>query len=120
MNNGRWKSGQSGNPRGRPPKEQALTSILSMVGEEVSNLTPGSPKQYAYKEILAHYIWQAAIFGRFKFRDGREIIFDEAGDWLNLVKWLYERIDGAPQASVAITEMPQIEIIEVVRPSNGE
>lgn len=97
-----FQPGQSGNPNGRPPKEQSLTHILSIVAEETSNLTPGSPKQYQYKEILAHYIWQAAVFGKFRFRDGRLVAF-EGDDWLKLVKWLYDRIDGLPRASVGLS-----------------
>lgn len=118
-----FKPGQSGNPNGRPPKEQSLSHILSVVSEETSNLTSGSPKKFTYNVILAHYIWQAAIFGEFKFRDGRKVVFEDASDWLKLVKWIYTRIDGTPRQAVDVTsgdEPLQANTgMVIILPSNG-
>ena len=37
-NRGRpWKPGESGNPRGRPPKQESLTSLLK---EELDRISP--------------------------------------------------------------------------------
>lgn len=106
-----WKPGESGNPNGRPRKQATLTAILKTAGEETSNLTPGSTKKFKYNEILAQYVWKAVIFGRFKFRDGREIIFDEPGDWLTLVKWLYDRIDGPPKQAFSVDANMLVELV---------
>jgi hypothetical protein len=97
-----WETGQSGNPNGRPPKEQSLSHILKLVSEELSNFEPGG-KKYQKKEILAHRVWDALLEGSWKFRDGREIILDESNDLLKWLVWLLNRTDGTPPQAIDVT-----------------
>lgn len=83
----RWKKGQSGNPKGRPPKELCLTSLvkaeLELQAEQGGQLLrnkDGSPKTWA--QILATAIVRQAARGN-----------------ATALAQLWERLDGKiPQA----------------------
>ncbi len=71
--NGQFAKGTSGNPAGRPPKEQCLSHLLAQAGDEaVSEADPRTRKQ-----ALAEKIWDLAI----------------GGDW-TAINLLMNRLDG--------------------------
>lgn len=53
----KWKPGQSGNPNGRPPKEQSLTDILrsKVDAEEMAELMIGLAREGDLAAIKAVY-----------------------------------------------------------------
>ena len=93
-----WKAGESGNPRGRPPKSRALTAILEKAGNKALDV---DGTRVAGKRLLAAMVWQLATTGKATFPDGTELQVSPR-DWLEVVKWLYTQIDGPPKAEQAI------------------
>ncbi|RYX86622.1 hypothetical protein EON83_00120 [bacterium] len=100
-----FKTGQSGNPKGRPPKSRALTDILAKAGSVKVTSLDGKPLDR--KNALAEMIWTAAIAGQVHFRAAnrevsakygsrpmdRDLELDW-GQWWPLAVWLYHQIDG--------------------------
>lgn len=84
---GGFKSGQSGNPTGRPLKDRALTEVLKTA------LNAKSDKGIAHKRILADLITQGLTTGKVDFGNGTELTltFDQ---WVDFGKWLYSHVDG--------------------------
>jgi hypothetical protein len=93
-----FKPGQSGNPAGRPRKGKALTEILQTAGAKTLEY---DGKRITGKRLIAHLLWQAATAGAVIFPDGRSESLDMEG-WLDVVKWLYTRLDGAPTQAIDI------------------
>jgi hypothetical protein len=88
----RWKSGQSGNPDGRPPKRECLTSLLK---EEIERVVPEDPKGRTWKELLVLATMQLALKGN-----------------RGALKEIWERMDGKVQQAVAF-EDHQAEKVDV-------
>ena len=40
VNKGRWKPGESGNPRGRPPKRVSITSLVKELLSQIPDIEP--------------------------------------------------------------------------------
>lgn len=95
-----FKKGQSGNPKGRPPKERALTSLLEVAGDTKLETRDGS--KVAAKQYLAAMLWDAAITGKVQFHDGRTDILG-GDDWFDVVTFIYKHIDGAPRSELDVT-----------------
>lgn len=95
----RWQPGESGNPRGRPPKQRALTEILRRAGSQTLEV---DGKRISGKRLIARMLWELATRGESKFPDGRELKVGGQG-WLDIVKFLYAQIDGPPRAEVDVT-----------------
>ena len=78
----RWKKGESGNPRGRPPRQ--LSQVLQLVGEQHDG---------KHAEAVADALWQFATTGKVTLGDNT---LDAASvtEWFHAVKWIYEHIDG--------------------------
>lgn len=68
-----WKPGESGNPKGRPRKERALSNLLRIIGD-----TPNADGVLK-KRALAEVVWGAAL----------------GGD-LTAARLIYEYCDGKP------------------------
>ena len=96
-----WKPGESGNPNGRPTKESSLTYILGFFADDQINFEPGTHR-VEKKIILARMIWDSLIWGKVEFPTGR-VIELEANEWLNVVKWLYNRVDGMPPQAIDLS-----------------
>jgi hypothetical protein len=89
--------GVSGNPKGRPPKERALTTLLERAG----NLTVDvGDAKVARKRLVAEMVWQVATTGGATFPDGSRLVVD---DWLSVVKWIYAQVDGPPKITADVT-----------------
>jgi hypothetical protein len=93
---GGWKPGESGNPKGRPPKARALTEILERAG---SRTVEYNGKRMAGKRLVAAMLWEMATTGQCELPSGRTLV---AGmeEWLDVVKYLYAQIDGPPPKDI--------------------
>ncbi|MEM9954538.1 MAG: DUF5681 domain-containing protein [Chloroflexota bacterium] len=83
--------GQSGNPRGRPPKSRTLSAILANKAEELTFIEGNQVKRN--QEIIAHHLWQFATTGEVRLSSGT-LQAKDVSDWFNAVRWIYTHIDG--------------------------
>lgn len=102
-----WVKGQSGNPKGRPPKAVCLTSILQDYLAEHSDDPRAQGKTRA--ELLAMALWSQAMKG-----NGVAI------------KEIFQRIDGPVKEKLEVTGPDgeplfgnTITLTELVRRGNG-
>jgi hypothetical protein len=86
-------AGKTNNPNGRPPKSKALTNMLE-VALGKTRLYNG--KSVSGKKILAELVSSAVVTGKVQFPDDNEISIISVKDWIEFVKWVYERVDGKP------------------------
>lgn len=99
--------GSHNNPAGRPPKARALTAILERALAE-TRAVPESERKVAGKQLIARYVVEAVLTGKVPYHgttdDGIPYTPTLApAQWLDLAKWLYTHIDGAPKAEVDLT-----------------
>lgn len=88
-----WQKGQSGNPSGRKPKGRALTEILERAGAATVEI---DGKKISGKRAVAQMLWEVATTGKATFPSG--VVLQVAPqDWLAIVKFLYQHIDGPPK-----------------------
>jgi hypothetical protein len=122
-----FKKGKSGNPRGRPPKSRALTAMLAAAGGK-KMVRSGSEKGVQARRVLAELIWDAATTGMVKFDPAGEAQALPPKEWVSVVKFLYEQIDGPAPAAVAVDMTTQgqplgitmVEVIKTARPATQE
>ena len=96
-----WKPGQSGNPKGRPPKNRALTDLLAKAGSKTLEDVDG--KKRNSKRILARLMWEFVINGSARFPDGTVVAAKDSDDWLAAAKFIYQHIDGPPPKEIDLT-----------------
>ena len=99
MPNPNWTKGNSGNPRGRPKKDRALTDILARAGSATVDV---DGTHVSGRRIMARMVWQGILTGEVEFPDGKKMRLAPQ-DWKDFVKWLYGHIDGPPKAELDIT-----------------
>lgn len=75
-----FKKGQSGNPKGRPPKGWSWAEILEDVGEEIE---PKSGKQF--KELVSRKLWKECAKGN-----------------ISAIRELFNRMEGMPKQQTEI------------------
>lgn len=95
-----FKEGQSGNPKGRPPKARALTNLLEKAGKK--KVIVGG-KEIARNHFLADAIWQAITEAKVTLPDGMGEMKVGSDDWWDAVQFLYKHVDGPPKAEVDLT-----------------
>ncbi len=76
-----WKPGQSGNPKGRPPQSECLTSLLR---EEMEKPVPGGLLRKLYLREGA--TWRDAVV--------RSLLLQTAKGNTTAIRELLERLDG--------------------------
>jgi hypothetical protein len=70
----RWKKGTSGNPRGRPKKQDCLTQLLR---EEIQKICPADREKRSWKQLIIFATLQLAMKGN-----------------ATALKEVWERLDG--------------------------
>lgn len=93
--------GKSGNPRGRPPKSRALTALLERAGGK-KLVKSGSEKGVQARQLLAELVWDAAVTGKVQFEPEGEPQALPPKEWVTVVRFIYDQIDGPPPAAVAV------------------
>src|SRR5688572_10143304 len=92
-----FKKGQSGNPKGRPPKSRALTALLEKAGKAKMPSKPGEPA-VPRNQFFAEKVWEGLTTGSIQF-EGWVIPLYPA-DYIALAKLVLGQIDGPPPAAV--------------------
>lgn len=90
--------GQSRNPNGRPKKGNTLTDILNATMEEKRTLYPDRDPVDT-KKLIAEYVRGAITKGEVELVTGALLRFSPES-WMDLIKWVYNRIDGNPTQPV--------------------
>lgn len=119
VNPSHWKKGQSGNPRGRPPKKRQLTAELERSLKQSVVLTDG--KKITGKRYVASLVKQAITSGRVVLANGMAIDLSP-DDVLGLMKWAFSQVDGPPPQKTEITGESggPLHFVEVVRTLDNE
>lgn len=90
--------GQSGNPKGRPPKQRALTQLLERAGKK--KVESGGASVQAVR-VFAEKVWQGLTTGSLDFGlapDGTPRQINLNGkEWVALAKLVMDQIDGPPE-----------------------
>ena len=86
--------GKTNNPNGRPPKNRSLSTILEA---SLGKTVPVDGKGVNGKRVLADMVTKAVTTGRVRFPEDTEDSIISVKDWIGLVQWVYERIDGKPK-----------------------
>lgn len=87
----RFVKGQSGNPRGRPPKSRTLSNILARRAEDLTFISDNEVR--SNQEIIAGLLWEFATTGEVRLPTGK-LQAEDVSDWFNAVRWIYTHIDG--------------------------
>ena len=103
--------GNTNNPHGRPPKNKALTDLLeASLGRTIEI----DGKRINGKRVLADLVTACLTTGKVKFPNDDKDSIISISDWIGMVKWVYERVDGKPIQPIAGTGDDGEIIIEVV------
>src|SRR6266511_4640733 len=87
-----FKPGQSGNPRGGPPKSRAMTTVLAKLGDHPV-LVDESRQIIDGKTFVATKVWELLTTGHVTL--GEQVLTLEDGrEWFEVAKWLYAHVDG--------------------------
>lgn len=89
----------SGNPKGRPPKQRALSDALRLRGAATIEY---EGKRYSGGRFVARMLWELVALGVTHFADGTELRAKAIG-WFEIVKFIYAQVDGPPRAQVDVT-----------------
>ena len=102
---GAWKPGQSGNPKGRPKKNQALSAILAKSSKKNITLideATGQERTVTRNEMIAEILMTAITLGRivFPLLNGEtektpDFVLDTS-EWIKLTDFYYKRVEGNP------------------------
>ena len=104
---GAWKPGQSGNPKGRPKKNQALSAILATAAKKNLYIkVEGIVKKITRNELIAEILMESVVTGTVTFpqlydADEEELEISEpfnldSSEWLKLIDFYYKRVEGNP------------------------
>ncbi len=94
-----WKPGQSGNPRGRPPKKRALTTLLEKGGNVKYAI---EDEEIAAKKVFAAHVWEGLATGKIEFGNNEKIVLD-GSQYIALAKLVLGQIDGPPKTEFDMT-----------------
>lgn len=101
-----WKPGQSGNPRGRPPNERALTKLVERA---LSKSVDYKGKRTARKRVMADILAEAATTGKVTFPDGEELELS-GKEWIDFVMKAMDHIDGPARRELDLNVDGSLEV----------
>lgn len=105
----KYQPGQSGNPRGRPPRKRAWAELIRKFGKGKVKLADGT--EVHAQELIAQLTINALVTGRIVFPqlDGqdftdvhRTLVLD-ANDWMRLMKETREHLEPAARQEFDLT-----------------
>jgi len=97
-NRGKWASGKSGNPSGRPKQIKLLSEVLR---EASVARMEAAPQRISFRKYLARMVWDGLTQGTLRFSDGRVIELG-ARDWMDLVKWVFANVENAQARKIEV------------------
>lgn len=89
-----FQPGQVANPNGRPQIGRALAEILRAQGD----VKPRG-KRLARNQNVARMLWELAADGQSTFPDGKVIRVGNVRDWLAIVQFIHNHVDGPVRES---------------------
>jgi len=95
--------GNNHNPRGRPPKSRALTTILeAALAKPITVERAGGATRQAGNRVLAALVVELVTTGSATLPGGK-VLEAAPKDWIETVKWIYGHIDGPPKAELELS-----------------
>ncbi|MBX3084814.1 MAG: hypothetical protein KF716_24480 [Anaerolineae bacterium] len=92
-----WRTGKSGNPNGRPPmRTRPLATALREIGAE-------SVAERENRTAVASLVWRALRTGKLELDSGTQLQLT-AKEWLDLLKWVHQHVDGGLNRKDQYTE----------------
>jgi hypothetical protein len=73
--------------------KRVIAKVMREAGETELFVSAMETKM-PYMRYLAIMLWDAVTMGEFYLADGRKIQITEFGDWLDLVKFMAQHVDG--------------------------
>lgn len=116
-----WNKGQSGNSRGRPPKNREFTELLSKRFNRIVALPDG--QRISGKRYVIDRLHDLATSGQTQLADGRTVEVGGLGlSWFEVIKWLYAQIDGPPksEADVNVRGAMTLNVVERLVDANSD
>ena len=89
--------GNRNNPKGRPPKNKALTDMLEV---SLGRTLEYGGKRINGKRVLADLVTECLTTGKVLFPGDEKESIVSISDWIGMVKWVYDRVDGRPIQAV--------------------
>lgn len=101
-------------PGTRNPQRREIAQILMNRGNyELYAESMG--KKMSYKEYLSIMCWDILTLGEFHFADGRKIEIQNPKEWLEILKWLVNHLDGPVPAQSVRAENGNVAQVNVFK-----